>query len=62
MKTDNKLGVLDFIVIVLTLYLLGALIVDTFWKLPKETAQLLNYFDYFICTFFLIEFFFHFYK
>jgi voltage-gated potassium channel len=62
MHKDQKLGLLDFIVILLTLYVLGALIIDTFWKLPKETTILLNYFDYAICGFFFIEFFFRFWK
>jgi voltage-gated potassium channel len=60
MQNNNKLGLLDFIVILLTLYVLGALLIDSFWQLPKETTILLNYFDYIICTFFFIEFLFRF--
>ena len=56
MNNQNKLGLLDFIVILLTLYVLGALVVDTFWNLPEETTRLLNYFDYAICAFFFFEF------
>jgi voltage-gated potassium channel len=62
MQKDQKLGLLDFIVILLTLYVLGALVIDTFWKLPKETAILLNYFDFAICGFFFLEFLFRFWK
>lgn len=62
MQKDQKLGLLDFIVILLTLYVLGALVIDTFWKLPKETTILLNYFDYAICAFFFLEFLFRFWK
>jgi voltage-gated potassium channel len=62
MQKDQKLGLLDFIVILLTLYVLGALVIDSFWKLPKETTILLNYFDYAICAFFFLEFLFRFWK
>lgn len=62
MQKDQKLGLLDFIVILLTLYVLGALVIDSFWKLPKETTILLNYFDYGICGFFFLEFSFRFWK
>lgn len=62
MQKDQKLGLLDFIVILLTLYVLGALVIDTFCKLPKETTILLNYFDYAICAFFFLEFLFRFWK
>ncbi len=60
MNNQNKLGLLDFIVILLTLYVLGALVVDTFWSLPEETTRLLNYFDYAICGFFFFEFLYRF--
>lgn len=62
MQKDQKLGLLDFIVILLTLYVLGALVIDTFWKLPEETTILLNYFDFAICAFFFLEFLFRFWK
>jgi voltage-gated potassium channel len=56
MNNQNKLGLLDFIVMLLTLYVLGALVIDTFYQLPEETTKLLNYFDYAICCFFFVEF------
>ncbi|MEY4288803.1 MAG: hypothetical protein RLZZ30_891 [Bacteroidota bacterium] len=56
MQKDNKLGLLDFIVIVLTLYVLGALVIDNFLQLPKETTILLSYIDLVICGFFFFEF------
>lgn len=62
MNTDNKLNFLNLIVILLTLYVLGALVIDTFWQLPPETSKLLNYFDYFICAFFFLEFTYRFIK
>lgn len=62
MQKDQKLGLLDFIVIILTIYVLCALVIDSFWNLPKETTILLNYFDYAICGFFFLEFLFRFWK
>lgn len=56
MNNDNKLGFLNLAVIILTFYVLGALVIDTFWVLSPETSKLLTYFDYAICTFFFFEF------
>jgi voltage-gated potassium channel len=56
MNNENKLGFLNLTVIILTLYVLGALVAETFWQLPSETSKLLTYFDYLICTFFFFEF------
>jgi voltage-gated potassium channel len=44
-NTENKLGLLNIIVIILSIYVLGALIVDTVFVLPNETSILLNYID-----------------
>ncbi|MBF2710079.1 potassium channel family protein [Flavobacterium soyangense] len=55
-NTQNKLGLLNIIVIVLSIYVLGALIIDTVFILPKETSVLLNYIDDTICAFFFFEF------
>lgn len=62
MNTENKLGFLNLTVILLTFYVLGALVADTFWKLDPETSKLLTFFDYFICAFFFIEFCYRFIK
>ena len=47
MKDDstNKFGSLNLAVLVLSVYVLGALIVDTTIKLPEDTSRLLNYID-----------------
>ncbi|WP_341902149.1 ion transporter [Fluviicola taffensis] len=60
MNNDNKLGFLNLAVIILTFYVLGALVVDTFWVLSSETSKLLTYFDYAICIFFFFEFLYRF--
>jgi len=62
MNNENKLGFLNLTAIILTLYVLGALVADTFWQIPTETSKLLTYFDYLICAFFFSEFLYRFVK
>jgi voltage-gated potassium channel len=61
-KDQNKLGFLNLIVMVLSIYVLVAMLIDTFIKLPTETSRLLNYIDTSICIFFLFEFVIRFYQ
>lgn len=61
-KQPPKLGVLNILVLVLSVYVLLSLLVATFIKLPVETNRLLNYVDNIICIFFLAEFFVRFFK
>lgn len=49
-------------VLVLSVYVLIALIIDTTIKLPEETSRLLNYIDIVICIFFFIDFCVRFYE
>lgn len=58
----NSLSSLNIIVITLSLYVLIALLIDTFFKLPTEVSRVLDLADNFICVFFLIEFSIRFYK
>lgn len=58
----DKLGILNIIVIFLSIYVLGVLVVDTIYVLPTETAQLLSYIDNTICAFFFVEFCIRLYK
>jgi voltage-gated potassium channel len=55
-SAEHKLGILNIIVIFLSIYILGALIIDTAYELPPETSTLLQYFDNVICIVFFIEF------
>lgn len=55
-SSENKIGLLNMLVLVLSVYVLVALVVDTFFKLPTETSRLLNYIDNLVCIFFFIEF------
>lgn len=61
-KSTNKFGFLNLAVLVLSVYVLGALIVDTTFKLSEETSRLLNYIDVAICIFFFVEFCIRFYQ
>lgn len=56
------LGYLNLIVIVLSIYVLIALLVDTFYKLSPEVSQVLTYVDTAICIFFVLEFSIRFYQ
>jgi voltage-gated potassium channel len=59
---QNQLSPLNVVVMVLSIYVLAALVVDTLYVLPRETSKLLNYFDYVICAFFFVEFIYRFYQ
>jgi voltage-gated potassium channel len=61
-ERSEKISNLNIIVIILSFYVLGALLIDSVFDLPKETSILLNYFDTTICVFFLIEFSIRFYQ
>lgn len=61
-EEKNSLGILNIIVIALSIYVLVALLIDTFFKLPIEVSKVLNLTDNFICIFFLFEFSVRFYK
>ncbi len=49
-------GILDIAVAIMSIYVLGVMIVESFWTLPRETAHLLQYIDWVLCAFFLGEF------
>jgi voltage-gated potassium channel len=53
----NSLNSLNIIVLILSTYVLVALLIDTIFVLPIEIARLLDLIDNFICMFFLFEFF-----
>ena len=61
-NTENKFGVLNLIVLVLSICILVALLIDSLCKLPPETSKILEYVDSIICVFFLVEFCIRFYQ
>lgn len=61
-KSARSFGYLDFIILILSIYVLGALLVDTTIQLPTEISRILNIIDYAICLLFFIDFSINFYK
>ena len=59
---EPKLGFLSLMVLVLTIYVFGAIIIDTFCKLPPQTSRILKIVDNIVCIFFLLEFCIRFYQ
>jgi voltage-gated potassium channel len=59
---ETKLGFLNLLVFVLSIYILLALFIDTVFNLPKEISRLLYYSDNLICVIFFYDFCFRFYK
>jgi voltage-gated potassium channel len=62
-QTENKkeFGIFDSLIIVLSIYVLIELMVDTFVKMPTEISKELEIIDTGICVIFLIDFFIEFY-
>jgi voltage-gated potassium channel len=52
---ENKVGFLDILIIVLSIYVLIALLIDTFFVLPTEISNVLMTIDNCICFIFLID-------
>ncbi len=55
-QKETKLGLLNLMVLILSVYVLIALIIDTVFQLPLEIARILNFVDNGICVFFLWSF------
>jgi len=59
---SNKIRFLDVLVIFLSVYVLGALLIDAFFQLPPEIQSLLQIFDFLICGVFFLDFCIRFYQ
>jgi voltage-gated potassium channel len=57
----ERVSWLQFITLVLSVYVLIAVFIETVIKLSPATTQLLDYIDSLICLVFLYDFFFHLY-
>lgn len=55
-KDGDKIGFLNLLILILSVYVLGSLIADTLFKLPKETTRILHYIDNGICFVFMYDF------
>ncbi len=58
----TRVSFLQILILILSIYVLGALVVDTFFTLPEETSRLLQLFDFAICIVFFIDFCIQFYQ
>src|SRR5688572_12643938 len=58
----NRLGFLNLLILVLSVYVLGALLIDTVVTLDPEVSRLLSLIDDCICVVFLIDFGVRFYR
>lgn len=61
-EQKDSLSALNIMVLVLSIYVLGALLADTFFQLPTEVSKVLDTVDNGICVFFLLEFCIRFYR
>jgi voltage-gated potassium channel len=59
---QERIGLFSLLIIVLSIYVLLALVIDTFFKLPVEISNLLAIIDDAICIVFLLDFSIRFYK
>lgn len=55
-ENSEELGYFNIIIAILTIYVLGALLIENFFILPIEISKLLNYIDNAICFIFLFDF------
>ena len=53
---EEDLNFFNLLIIILSFYVLGSLIVDTFFSIPTEISKVINYVDNFICAVFLLDF------
>ena len=61
-NSNDKLRFFDIVIVVLSIYVLFALIIDSFFKLAPEVSKLLYLIDDLICVLFLYDFFYRFIK
>lgn len=61
-ENGHELGFLDLLIMVLSIYVLIALVVDTFVTLRPEVSHILKVIDTLVCIIFLIDFISRFYK
>jgi voltage-gated potassium channel len=59
---EIRLNPLNLLVLVFSVYVLMALLIDSFFTMPAEVSKVLDLVDNGICVFFLIEFSIRFYK
>lgn len=61
-KENKRLNLFDIVILILSIYVIFALVIDSFFHLSAEVSKLLNYIDSIICVVFLGEFLYRFIK
>jgi voltage-gated potassium channel len=61
-KNSEKVGLFQIVILILSIVVLGALCVDTVFKLPKEISDVLQTLDTLVCVLLLADFVIQFYK
>ena len=54
--TQERITPFQLVVLVLSFYVIGALLADLFLTLPEEVSRLLTYMDWVVCVFFFVDF------
>jgi len=55
-KKEARLGLLNLLVLILSIYVFGAMAISTFCKLPEEILKILDLLDNGICVVFFLDF------
>jgi voltage-gated potassium channel len=61
-KKDDRIDLFGFFILILSVYVLTALLVDTLFVLDPQISLVLKFVDDFVCVVFLVEFMVRFYK
>jgi len=61
-NSQEKLSLFQFVIVILSIYVLAALVISTFVPLSSEVKNLLDYIDNAICIIFLVDFVIRFYQ
>ncbi|MCX8036781.1 MAG: ion transporter [Candidatus Sumerlaeia bacterium] len=58
-QNEHRITLWQLVILFLSIYVLGALFIDTVFRLPPETSELLTIIDNLICIIFIGDFFFN---
>ena len=61
-KASERLGLLEIVTLILSVYVLIALFVQVTVKLSADTVVILDWIDFLVCLVFLADFFVRFYR
>jgi len=61
-RAAERLGLLQIVTLILSAYVLLALLIQATVKLSADTIQILDHIDFFVCLVFLTDFFIRFYR